>query len=231
MNRHSVWRTRPEAVWRNPPLKCVSCGLQPSLLRLLICCTACSGRHGKRDPPFIQHFNIFLASQIIRLKFGKKKLHVACSKTWEIYWPPKKDAENGLARKVSSGNDWINMLVPMKFMYDNSIKMFKTCLHYYKIGQVLWYLNVLNDHMVKILKLQFVINYHPLHKLRKWCLFFLIILVYFKKIWWLIENRYFFHMAWNKVLDKQKNEPSGNNRWQCFKDEEIKAWITSAECQ
>lgn len=38
-------------------------------------------------------------------------------------------------------------------------------------------------------------------------------------------------MAWNKVLDKQKTEPSGNNRWQCFKDEEMKAWITSAEYQ
>lgn len=38
-------------------------------------------------------------------------------------------------------------------------------------------------------------------------------------------------MAWNKVLDKQKTEPSGNNRWQCFKDEEMKAWITSAGCQ
>lgn len=38
-------------------------------------------------------------------------------------------------------------------------------------------------------------------------------------------------MAWNKVLDKQKTEQSGNNRWQCFKDEEMKAWITNAECQ
>lgn len=99
--------------------------------------------------------------------------------------------------------------------------------------QLLWYLNVLNGHMVKILKLQCVIKCHPLHEqlcVSKAC-FFLITAVYFKKIWWLIENRYFFHMAWNKVLDKQKTEPSGNNRWQCFKDEEMKAWITSAECQ
>lgn len=59
----------------------------------------------------------------------------------------------------------------------------------------------------------------------KWCLFFLITLVYFKKMWWLIENRCFFHMVWNKILDKQKTELSGNNRWQCFKDEEMKAWI------
>lgn len=99
--------------------------------------------------------------------------------------------------------------------------------------QLLWYLNVLNGHMVKILKLQCVIKCHPLHQ--QLCVseayFFLIAEVYFKKIWWLIENRYFFHMAWNKVLDKQKIEPSGNNRWQCFKDEEMKAWIASAECQ
>lgn len=56
------------------------------------------------------------------------------------------------------------MLVPMKSIYDNSIQMLKTCLYYYKIGQLLWYLSALSDHMVKILKLQFAINYHPLHE-------------------------------------------------------------------
>jgi len=38
-------------------------------------------------------------------------------------------------------------------------------------------------------------------------------------------------MVWNEVLDKQKTELSGNNRWQYFKDKEMKAWITSTEHQ
>jgi len=42
--------------------------------------------------------------------------------------------------------------------------MLKTCFYSYKTGQILWYLSALNNHMVRILKLQFVINFYPLHE-------------------------------------------------------------------